>query len=98
MSLNKSNYNVLPPRLNYAAQKLNQLQADLVSTARMWAVDEVGAAMAHQLNEPLTALLLYLHDLKEKSEHAAVEEAVPEFMPEMVGIALPATEHVGDII
>jgi len=98
MSLNKSNYNALPPRLNYAAQKLNQLQADLVSTARMWAVDEVGAAMAHQLNEPLTALLLYLHDLKEKSDCPEGINVLPDSMREMVGRALRETERVVDIM
>lgn len=49
-----------------AARKLNEIQADLVSTARLWAVDEVGAVMAHRLYEPLTALLLYLHELKRR--------------------------------
>jgi DNA-binding CsgD family transcriptional regulator len=55
-----------PPPVNSAARKLNEIQTDLVSTARLWAVDEVGAVMAHQLYEPLTALLLYLHELKRR--------------------------------
>jgi DNA-binding CsgD family transcriptional regulator len=52
----------------YGEQRLNQLQADLVHLARMWARDEVGAAIAHELNEPLTALLLYLHAIERASE------------------------------
>jgi DNA-binding CsgD family transcriptional regulator len=100
MPLNKSRFNTLPAPspLNYAAQRLTQLQADLVSTARMWAVDEVGAAMAHQLNEPLTALLLYLHEIKEKSELSEGTEAAPESMREMVDRALRETERVCDIM
>ena len=100
MTLNNSRFNMPPSsiRLNYAAQKLNQLQADLVSTARMWAADEVGAAMAHQLNEPLTALLLYLHEIKEEGEHSAGAEAVPNSMREMVEKALRETERVCDIM
>ena len=101
MTLNKSRFNALPappPPLNYAAQRFTQLQADLVSTARMWAVDEVGAAMAHQLNEPLTALLLYLHDLKDRSEISAGTEAAPDSMREMVDRALRETERVCDIM
>jgi DNA-binding NarL/FixJ family response regulator len=49
---------------NAAEHKINQLQADLVYAARIWAMDEMGAAIAHELNEPLTALLLYLHAME----------------------------------
>jgi DNA-binding CsgD family transcriptional regulator len=52
---------------NGAEQKINQLQADLVYAARIWAMDEIGAAIAHELNEPLTALLLYLHAIEQVS-------------------------------
>jgi DNA-binding CsgD family transcriptional regulator len=38
--------------------------AEALSGARRQAVNEVGAAIAHQLVEPLTALLLYLHEVK----------------------------------
>jgi len=87
-----------PPRANYAAQKLNQLQAEIVTTARMWAVGEVGAAMAHQLNEPLTALLLYLHEIKEEGEHHTGTAAIPAATREMVEKALRETERVCDIM
>ena len=98
MKLNDSRPNILPPPLNYSVQKFNQLQADLVSMARMWAADEVGAAMAHQLNEPLTALLLYLHEIKEKSGHSNGTGAVPNSMQEMVDKALRETGRVCDIM
>lgn len=100
MTLNDSRLNVPSPRprLSHAAKKLNQLQADLVSTARMWAMDEVGAAMAHQLNEPLTALLLYLHEIKDEGEHSPGTEAVPNSMRQMVENALRETHRVCDIM
>lgn len=100
MKLNSFHFNILPlpSPLNYAAQKFNQLQADFVSMARMWAADEVGAAMAHQLNGPLTALLLYLHEIKEKGAHSTGAEAVPNSMQEMVDKALRETERVCDIM
>jgi two-component system sensor kinase FixL len=41
-------------------QRLNQLQADLLRMARVSAMDEMGAALAHELNQPLTALSAYL--------------------------------------
>jgi DNA-binding CsgD family transcriptional regulator len=40
------------------------IRADALSGARRWAVNEIGAAIAHQLVEPLTALLLYMHELR----------------------------------
>ncbi len=84
---------------HYAAQKLNQLQVDLVSTARIWAADEVGAEMAHQLSEPLTALLLYLHEIKETGQHSADGEDVEaNLMREMVENALRETGRVCDIM
>jgi two-component system, LuxR family, sensor kinase FixL len=49
--------------------RLNQLQADLVHLARVSAMDEMGAALAHELNQPLTAVMLYLQAIKRA--HAA---------------------------
>jgi DNA-binding CsgD family transcriptional regulator len=45
------------------------LQAEALS-ARRWAINEVGAAIAHELVEPLTALLLYMHEIKWLTESA----------------------------
>jgi DNA-binding CsgD family transcriptional regulator len=101
MSLNNPRLNnqlSSPLPLNYAAQNLTRLQTDLVSTARMWAVDEVGAAMAHQLNEPLTALLLYLHELKQEIEQSTDVEAVPNSRRDMVERALHETERLCEIM
>ncbi|HEV2560038.1 MAG TPA: PAS domain S-box protein [Microvirga sp.] len=41
-------------------RRMNELQADLVRLARVSALDEMGLALAHELNQPLTAILLYL--------------------------------------
>jgi DNA-binding CsgD family transcriptional regulator len=102
MSLNNSRFNnqmSSPLPLNYAAQNLTRLQTDLVSTARMWAVDEVGAAMAHQLNEPLTALLIYLHEIKEEDERSAgPENTTPSARRDMLERALHETERLCGIM
>lgn len=79
-----------------ATQQLNRIQADLVSTARTWAADEMGAAMAHQLNEPLTALLLYLHEIK--AGKARTADGEPDPMLHLVEMALRETERVRRII
>ena len=41
-------------------RRLNELQADLIRLARVSALDEMGSALAHELNQPLTAIMLYL--------------------------------------
>lgn len=86
------------PAHNYAALKLSQLQADLVSTARSWAADEVGAAIAHQLNEPLTALLLYLHEIKKTGEHPTGTERISESLLALVEHALREAERACEIM
>jgi two-component system, LuxR family, sensor kinase FixL len=40
--------------------RLQELQADLIRLARVSALDEMGSALAHELNQPLTAIMLYL--------------------------------------
>ena len=54
MALNNPRFNPVPAstRLYGAAEKLSRLQIDLVSEAVRRAVDDVGAAIAHQLSEP----------------------------------------------
>jgi DNA-binding CsgD family transcriptional regulator len=81
-----------------AEQNMNRLQADLVSAARMWAADEVSAAIAHQVNEPLTALLLYLHEIQEKDKLMIGTEAVPNSRQEMVEKALHEIGRLCDIM
>jgi DNA-binding NarL/FixJ family response regulator len=45
--------------------------------SRRWALNEVGAAMAHQIIDPLTALLIYLHEMKRVSDTSSAGEANP---------------------
>lgn len=45
---------------NEAEERMRELQAQLVHMTRVSAIDEMGAALAHELNQPLTALTLYL--------------------------------------
>src|SRR5580698_10828291 len=70
MPLNHPAPDTVPPsiQLYTAAERLSRLQIDLVSEAVKRAVDDVGAAIAHQLSEPLTALLLYLNEIKQRDE------------------------------
>jgi DNA-binding CsgD family transcriptional regulator len=67
------------------------LQADGLS-ARRWAINEVGAAIAHELVERLTALLLYMHEIKWLTESAPV--SMPSSAQKVVEGALDETKHV----
>lgn len=87
-----------PGARHHAAQKFSQLQTDLVFTAQMWAVDEVSAVMAHRLNEPLTALLIYLNEIKKEGSHLSGTEAASDLIREMVEKALCETERVCNIL
>lgn len=56
-------------RPRYANQRrLDDLQTQLVQMARLSALDEMGATLAHELNQPLTAILLYLQVVERKLE------------------------------
>jgi DNA-binding CsgD family transcriptional regulator len=82
----------------FTPRNFNLLQGDLMSQARMWAVDEVGAAIAHEISEPLTALLLYLQEMKERSEVADHTEVTPNSIREMIEKALHQTQRVCEIM
>lgn len=79
-------------------QRLNQLQAQLVQMARVNAMDEMGAAIAHELNQPLTAVMLYLQALTRKL--AAGEEAgtIDASLLEIVAKTRREAERAGAII
>jgi PAS domain S-box-containing protein len=56
-------------------QRLAELRADLVRLGRLSAIDKMGLAIAHELNQPLTALLLYLQSMKRIDEPSSKAEA-----------------------
>lgn len=68
------------------------IDAVALSSARRWAVNEVGAAIAQQLVEPLTALMVYMQEIK--SSNAGRHGAAPNPMQELVDGAMRETERV----
>lgn len=54
------------------------------SAERTRAVNEVGSAIAHQINEPLTALRLYIGAIRQASESLRDAEKVPDSFRKMV--------------
>ncbi|MCE1234769.1 MAG: PAS domain S-box protein [Hyphomicrobiales bacterium] len=79
-------------------QRLNQLQAQLVQMARVNAMDEMGAAIAHELNQPLTAVMLYLQALSRKLKLGEEEGAIDASLVEIVAKTVREAERAGAII
>jgi len=80
-----------------AEQRLNQLQSDLVHMARVSAMDEMGAALAHELNQPLTAIMLYLQAVSRAGERDEAT-ALPEATRIILAKAVREAERAGTII
>src|SRR5262245_46656657 len=78
--------------------RLNQLQADLVHMARVSAMDEMGAALAHELNQPLTAVMLYLQAIKRAHESDPGRGILSETARVIFEKALREAERAGNII
>src|SRR5579859_846235 len=64
------------------------------SAVRSRAMDEVGHSIAHQLNGPLTALLLYMEELKQHSHLFSLEADERDHLQKVVESALQQTERV----
>jgi DNA-binding CsgD family transcriptional regulator len=64
------------------------------SPARARAIDEKGAALARELNGPLTALLLYMGEIKQHSHHIARSTGERDYLQQVVENAVQQTERV----
>jgi DNA-binding CsgD family transcriptional regulator len=85
------------PRHNNSVEILSRLQIEFMSDVLKRAVGDAGAAMMHQLGEPLTALLFHLHEIKRVGEFNGTG-AFPASLGEIVDMALRETERVCDIV
>ncbi|MFI5013297.1 MAG: LuxR C-terminal-related transcriptional regulator [Hyphomicrobiales bacterium] len=97
--LSKSHFDVpheQPPQ-DYA-HKRDRLPAESVVAARMWAMEEVSAAVAHQFHEPLTALLIYMHEIEQGGKRRSDGDALPVPLREIAGRAVREVERVCDIL
>lgn len=92
--------NTVPSPLGFTnpVDKLSRLQLELVSEALRRAVDDASAAMAHQLSEPLTALLFVLHEIKQAAAQSDSAEVGSLSVRENVDMALREVERICDII
>jgi len=65
-----------------------------LSAARARAAEEAAAAIARELNGPLTALMLYMNELKQQSHHLAQAPGNRIYLQQVVDNALQQTERV----
>jgi len=65
-----------------------------LSVARIRATEEAGAAIARQLNGPLTALLLYMNEIRQHSHQFSQAPGNRVYLQQVVENALQQTERV----
>jgi DNA-binding CsgD family transcriptional regulator len=65
-----------------------------LSAAHARAMDEAGVTIARQLNGPLTALLLYMGEIKQHSHQFARSASDRDYLQQVVENALQQTERV----
>jgi DNA-binding CsgD family transcriptional regulator len=69
-----------------------------LSVARARAAEEAGAAIARQLNGPLTALLLYMNEIKQHSHQFSQAAGNRIYLQQVVENALQQTERVCAVV
>ncbi len=79
-------------------RRLNQLQAELVHLARVSAMDEMGSAVAHELNQPLTAVMLYLQAVSRRITAMNGDGPKDPMIVETIDKAKREAERAGNII
>jgi DNA-binding CsgD family transcriptional regulator len=72
----------------------DDLEIIRLSAARARAMDEAGAVIARQLNGPLTALLLYMGEIKQHSHQFSQAAGNRVYLQQVVENALQQTERV----
>ena len=75
-------------------QPAEELEIGRPSPERTRAANEVGSAIAHQLNGPLTALRLYVGEIRQNSGRFRASAEAQESMQQMVEGAFQETERI----
>ena len=78
--------------------QIDQPEIGNPSLERTRAASEVGAAIAHELSGPLTALLLYVGDLVQNSDRFPVADGDGQSLKQVADNALRETERVCSLI
>jgi len=91
---------VIAPYLPEASQSDGSGELEFVrpSPARARAIDEAGAALARELNGPLTALQLYMGEIKQHSHQFARSAGERDYLQKVVDNAVQQTERVCSLV
>jgi DNA-binding CsgD family transcriptional regulator len=81
-----------------SAAPAEELDFARLNAARAKAADEMAAAIARELNGPLTALLLYMGEIKHHSDQLAPVSADRAYLQQVVENALAQTERVCGLV
>ncbi|MEM8877391.1 MAG: PAS domain S-box protein [Pseudomonadota bacterium] len=81
-----------------AEERLDSVQAQLVRIARVNAMDEMGSALAHELNQPLTALMLYLQAVSRLAHKPEYDGKIPQEIQDIIDRSLKEADRAGKII
>ena len=81
-----------------SAAPAEELDFVRLNAARAKAADEMAAAIARELNGPLTALLLYMGEIKHHSDQLAPVTADRAYLQRVVENALAQTERVCGLV
>lgn len=79
-------------------ERLSELQRELMHLSRVSALDEMGSALAHELNQPLTAIILYLQAAGRMQAKAAEATGGGDMVGSILGKAVREAERAGRII
>ncbi len=81
-----------------SASPQEELELARLNAARTKAADETAAALARELNGPLTALLLYMGEIKHHSDQLATVSGDRAYLQRVVENALAQTERVCGLV
>lgn len=79
-----------------AQRRLQELQAELLHVSRLSAMGQMGSALAHELNQPLTAIVNYLQAARRiiEKERGALPERAADALAKAAGQAIRAGEII----
>jgi DNA-binding CsgD family transcriptional regulator len=81
-------------QIDRGGPRTEELEVDRLSLERTRAANEVGSAIAHQLNGPLTALRLYIGEIRQSSDRFRETAGAQDSMQQMVEAAFQETERL----
>lgn len=77
-------------------RRVRDLTAELVHISRLSAMGQLSSSLAHELNQPLTAIMNYAEAARQMMETAGSD--VPPQVPEFIAKAVGQAERAGQII